>query len=73
MEETYLIDDEVKVASRDCLTFQQAGTFASRDTADTPAGLLEHHHFLYELFLIGVQEVGELLSAKTCVELKETP
>jgi len=73
MEDTYLIDDEIKVASCDCLAFQQTGTFASSDTSDTPAGLLEHHHFLYELFFIGVQEVGEFLSAKTCVELKETP
>lgn len=73
MEDTYLIDDEVKIAGRDRLAFQQASTFATWDTADAPAGLLEHHHFLHELFLIRVQEVGELLGAKTCVEFEETP
>jgi len=73
MEDTYLIDDKVKVAGRDRLAFQQAGTFATGDTADAPAGLLEDHHFLHELLLICVQEVGELLSAKTRIELEETP
>jgi len=73
MQGAYLINDEVKIAGRDRVAFQQAGSFATRDTADAPAGLLEDYHFLHELLLICVQEVGELLSVKTCIELEETP
>ena len=67
---TYAIDDKVQITRRDSLTIQKTVTVL--DSADTPAGLLHDHHLLDHLFLVGVQEVGELLGIERGVELQET-
>lgn len=68
---TYLCDNEVQIARRDGLTIQQSRAFSPRNPANTPTRLLDHHHLLYHLLLIGIQEVGKLLRTKARIKLQE--
>jgi hypothetical protein len=57
---TYVINRKVEVGCRDRLATKERATTstACRRTAHTPARLLEDHHLLNHLLLIGVEEAG---------------
>lgn len=69
---THVVDSEIRVTCRDSLAIHEPPAFKTLPTY-TSTRELQAHQSLHEIFLVLIQEVGQLARVQTRVQFQETP